>query len=278
LEAHDVQMVPTQGPAQTILPDLSDIEYFLVVEDPVGDDFGPGVYTYPSDAVFEPGVYDAARFSVGVDGSEFAFRFDLDGPINNPWGSGINLSVQTFDIYIDIDPGAGTGARMLLEGRNVALSAENGWDLAVWVEGWHQKVFVPDEDGVPREVSGDNVRAIVDPNGSISIRVAGGVLPELGASEDGVWALDPTTFGWAAAVLSQEGFPSAGVRRVRDVEAQADQWRIGGSPGDTNHTRIMDLIFAGDQAEILLAYPSSQLPVGELTPDDFAQIPLLRVE
>jgi alpha-amylase/alpha-mannosidase (GH57 family) len=278
LEANDVQMIPTLGPAQTILPDLSDIDYFLVVEDPVGDDFGPGTYTYPTDAVFEPGVFDATKFSVGIDGSEFVFRFDLEGPINNPWGSGINLSVQTFDIYIDLDPGAGTGARMLLEGRNAALSSEDGWDLAVWVEGWHQKVFVPDEDGVPREVSGDNIRAIVDPNGSISIRVAGAVLPELGANPDGVWALDPTSFGWAAAVLSQEGFPSAGVRRVRDVEAQADQWRIGGAPDDTNHTRIMDLLFAGDQAEILTAYPSSQSPVGELTPDDFAQILLLMVE
>ncbi len=275
---HDVQFVPADGPAQSILPDLTVIDYFLVVGDPANDDFGIGTYIYPLDAVFEPAVYDVNTFSAGVDGDEFVFRFDLNGPINNPWGSGINLSVQTFDVYVDFDPGAGTGARMLLEGRNAALAAEHGWDMAVWVEGWHQKVLVPDENGIPREVSGDTIRAIVDPNGSISLRVAASAVPTLGAVAEGDWGLDPTRFGFVAAVLSQEGFPSPGVRRVRDVEAEASQWRIGGGPEDSNHTRIMDLVFPDDQAAILSAYPPSQQPVGELGPDDFAQIPMLIVE
>ncbi len=273
----DVQLLPADGPAQAILPDLSVIDFFIVVDDPTGDDFGPGTYTYPTDAVFEAGVFDIVTFSAGIDGDEFVFRFDLNGPINNVWGSGINLSVQTFDIYIDIDPGASTGARLLLEGRNAALTADSGWEMAVWVEGWHQKVFIPDEQGIPREVSGDNVTAIVDPNGSISIRVVASVLPSLGASEDGEWSMDASTFGYAAMVLSQDGFPSAGVRRVRDVERVAEQWRIGGGPDDTNHTRIMDLAFAGDQTDILGSYAPSQAPVGDLGPDDFAQVPLLLI-
>jgi hypothetical protein len=275
---NDVQFVPIEGPAQAILPDMTEIEYLLVINDPVGDDFGPGSYTYPTDAVFETGVYDIVTFSAGIDGAEFVFRFDLEGPIKNVWGSGINLSVQTFDIYIDFDPGEATGARLFLEGRNAALPADSGWEMAVWVEGWHQKVFIPDDQGVPREVSGDNITAIVDPNGSISIRVDAMALPALGASQDGEWSLDATTFGYAAMVLSQEGFPSAGVRRVRDVEQVADQWRIGGGPADTNHTRIMDLVLDGDQTEILSAYTPSQEPAGELSPDEFAQIPLLTVE
>ena len=91
---------------------------------------------------------------------------------------------------------------------------------------------------------------------------------------------DPTTWGYAAALLSQDGFPSPGVRRVRDVEEQAEQWRIGGSPGDTNHTRIMDLAWPAGatrtQAEILSSYPpSSETNMDVLTAEDFAQIPLL---
>lgn len=280
-DARDVQRVPAGGPAQAVLPDLSAVDFFLVVEDPAGDDNGPGTYTYPTDAVFEPGVYDVAAFRAGVDRDEFVFRFDLNGPINNPWGSGINLSVQTFDIYVDVDPGAGTGARTLLEGRNAALPAGNGWDLAVWVEGWNQKLLVPDESGTPREVSGDNVTAIVDPNGRITVRVAAAAVPALGAAGAGGpegWALDPTGFGYVAAVLSQEGFPSPGVRRVRDVEATASQWRVGGSPNDTNHTRILDLVMAGDQTAVLAGYSPSQQPVGGLGPDDFAQVPLLFAE
>jgi carbohydrate-binding DOMON domain-containing protein len=215
---------------------------------------------------------------VGVDGADFVFRFDLNGPINNHWGSGINLSIQTFDIYVDFDPGASTGSRQLLDGRNAALTNDSGWDMAVWIEGWNQKVFVPDAEGNPQELSGGNVKVVVNPSGSISIRVSGAALPQLGANESGEWTLDPTTFGYAAVVLSQDGFPSAGVMRVRDVESEASQWRIGGGPDNTNHTRIMDLVFSGDQTEVLGTYPSSQESVGKLGPDDFAQIPLLLVE
>jgi alpha-amylase/alpha-mannosidase (GH57 family) len=275
---HDIQLVPNEGPAQVILPDLSIIDYFLVVEDPTEDDNGPGTYTYPSDAVFEASVFDISTFSAGIDGADFVFRFDLNGPINNHWGSGINLSIQTFDIYIDLDPGASTGARLLLDGRNAALTSDSGWDMAVWVEGWNQKVFVPDDEGNPQEVSGSNVKAVVNPAGSITIRVSGAVLPQLGANDSGEWTLDPTTFGYAAMVLSQDGFPSVGVLRVRDVEGEASQWRLGGGPDDTNHTRIIDLVLDGDQTEGLGAYPSSQESIGELGSDDFAQLPLLLVD
>ena len=123
-----------------------------------------------------------------------------------------------------------------------------------------------------------NGPTVVNPSGSISIRVSGAVLPQLGADAGGEWTLDPTTFGYTGMVLSQEGFPTAGVLRVRDVEPEAGQWRIGGAADDTNHTRVIDLVLDGDQAAVLSTYPSSQESVGKLSPDDFAQIPLLLVE
>lgn len=267
-EARDVQLVPAEGPAQAILPDLTVVDFFLTVQDPANDDNGPGTYTYPTDAVFEAGVFDADAFSVGLDGDELVFDFTLNGPVGNAWGAGINLSLQTFDVYVDFDPGAATGARLLLEGRNAALTAENGWDMAVWAEGWNQKVLVPDENGVPRELSGDNVKVIVDPNGRVTLRVQTAVLPQLSAA-------DPATFGYAALVLGQEGYPAAGVRRVRDVEPAGSQWRFGGAPADTNHTRVIDLIWPDDQAPILSNYAGSQTSPGELGPDAFAQVPLL---
>ncbi len=268
----DQQQLPAEGPLKLVLPDLSHVEWFLVVDDPSGDDNGPGTYTYPTDPVFEPAVFDLERFSVGLDGRNLVFKFETYGPINNVWGSGIGLSVQTFDVYLDTDPGAGTGARLLLEGRNGALEPGNGWDYAVWVEGWAQKVLRPDANGSPVEMSGENVKVLVDPaQRAVTLRVP---LALFGADAD------PTAWGYVAALLSQDGFPSAGVRRVRDVQPQAEQWRIGGGPQDTNHTRIMDLAWPADavptQADILGDYPPSQEDVGNLTPDDFAQIPLLR--
>ncbi len=274
------QTVPLDGPGRLLLPDLSQVNYFLTVEDPPGDDHGPGSYTYPTDPVFETGVFDLRSFKVGIDGDEFVFRFDLNGPVHNPWNSGIQLSVQTFDVYIDFDPGTGTGARQLLEGRNAALGPRDGWDLAVWAEGWQPKVFTPDASGAPQAVSGDNLRVVIDPNGSVTVRARVSGVEGLGATKEGDWRLDPSRFGYLALVLSQEGYPSPGVRRVRDVELSATQWRLGGGPPDTNHTRILDLAWptgeAISQESMLSNYASSNTPVGQLGPDEFAQLQLLR--
>jgi hypothetical protein len=86
---------------------------------------------------------------------------------------------------------------------------------------------------------------------------------------------DPATWAYAAAVLSQEGYPSEGVWRVRDIEENPAQWRFGGAPLDVNHTRILDLIFPTDQVPLLSEYPSSQEDLDILTPDDFPQIPMI---
>jgi alpha-amylase/alpha-mannosidase (GH57 family) len=270
----DLAMVPSAGPAQLVVPDLGTATMILDVEDPPGDDHGPGSYTYPSDAVFDKQVYDLARFTVADDGKNVVFKFKLFGPVKNPWGSAINLSVQTFDVMIDVDPGQGTGARLLLPGRNAALEKSNGWDYAVWIEGWQQEVHAPDAQGKPKKLP-VAPKVVVDPAQSlVTIRV-----PKSAFGDNP----DPTQWGYVAAVLSQEGFPAAGVWRVRDVEARSAQWRFGGAPADTNHTRIIDLAWPADrkptQEDILGMYPASQdKNMDNLGPDDFAQVPLLRVK
>ena len=271
--ARDLTTVPVAGPAQVVIPDLGLAEVILEVVDPQGDDHGPGSYTYPTDQVFEPGVFDIDTFTVSHDEKSLIFKFQLHGPVNNVWGSGIGLSLQTFDIYVDTDPGAGSGARLLLEGRNAALEPGNGWEYAIWVEGWHQKVLTPDEEGKPVEMSGTPVKVIVDaPKRQVTLRVAKSIFGQ---------GIDPTAWAYVGVLLSQDGFPSAGVRRVRDVKPQAEQWRIGGGPADTNHTRIMDVAWpegaTPTQEEFLSDYPPSQeKSMGVLTPDDFAQLPLLK--
>ncbi len=76
-------------------------------------------------------------------------------------------------------------------------------------------------------------------------------------------------------VMSQEGYPSGGVLRVRDVQAVAEQWRIGGAPtGSSNATRVMDLVWAdpGVQEGWLSSFSPSSAPQTELTAADFARI------
>jgi hypothetical protein len=68
------------------------------------------------------------------------------------------------------------------------------------------------------------------------------------------------------------------VRRVRDVDASAGQFRLGGAPEDANHTRIIDVAWAtqDEQEQLLSSYPGSASLDG-LEPDDFGLVPMATV-
>jgi alpha-amylase/alpha-mannosidase (GH57 family) len=262
-------LLPHAGPGYLQVPDISDLEPLVEIADQLGDDYGPGSYTYPQDVVFVDGSYDLANFAVGLSGGDtVVFSFDVDAPIANPWGSPAGYSIQTFDLYIDTDPGAGTGARLLLPGRNAALEDGNGWEYALTLEAWDPALYLADVAGETEETK-PTFKMITDPEGRVTAR-----LPlELFANGD------PTTWGYAVALMSQEGFPSSGVRRIRDIEPAAEQWRGGGAPDDANHTRIFDVLHpdAGVQEELLSDYAAASSLEG-LTADDYPQVPLLLPE
>ncbi len=86
---------------------------------------------------------------------------------------------------------------------------------------------------------------------------------------------DPAEWKYAIGLMGQEEFPSSGVRRIRDVEPNAEQWPIGGGDGSINATRIMDLLVseAGVQESMLTGYTStSSGTVDDLSDDKFAQV------
>ncbi|HET90754.1 MAG TPA: glycoside hydrolase, partial [Chloroflexi bacterium] len=263
----DRQVLPTGGPARVVVPDLGLTTEVLKVTDPEGDDYGPGTYTYPTDAVFQPGAFDITSFSVGHDEMNIVFRLTLRGPLQNVWNSPNGVSVQTVDIYIDKDGPEG-GERLLLPGRNAALTADYAWDYAIWIEGWTPGVYVPGDEA-PVRVDAD-LTVIADPGQSkITIKVPRAVLGD-----------DAENWAYLTVLLGQEGFPSAGVWRVRDVTPTAEQWRFGGGPNDATHTRILDVAWPADgvpsQEEMLSAYaPAAQMP-DPLNPDDLAQLGMVR--
>ena len=266
------QLLPENGPGQIVIPDLGLSTVVFEIEDPEGDDHGPGSYTYPTDSVFQNKAYDLKSFRVSYDENNLIFKVGFYGPIPNPWGSPNGLAIQTVDIYIDQDPGSGSGARLLFPGRNAALSAGNGWDYGIWLEGWTPQVVAPKADTLePIQVTEASMRILVDPAArTVTVRIPRQVFGEG----------DPASWGYVVALLGQEGYPSAGVWRVRDVEERAAQWRFGGAPpGGRNHTRILDLVWpAGStvsQENMLGNYTLVGTDPGQLGPDDFAQVDLL---
>jgi len=83
------------------------------------------------------------------------------------------------------------------------------------------------------------------------------------------------------ALLSQDGYPSPGVLRVRDVKTSAEQWRIGGAVPGANAPRILDLAWNGtpSQSEILSRFrPLDAAELATATPDDYAQVPMILAE
>lgn len=238
------ELVPAEGPMAFQIPARA-VDPFLAITDPEADDHGPGAYTYPTDPVFVPGSYDLESFQVALEGEgddeELVFVFDVHAPIANPWGSPRGFSVQTFDLYVDTDPGAGTGAVDLIAGRNASLEPGHGWETALTIEGWEPALMSATDTGYEETTPTFEVTAFPG-EGRVVVRVPRSLFPEG----------DPLTWAYSGMVLSQEGFPSAGVRRVRDVAPTAQQWRIGG--GDSaSGPRVIDLAWEepGIQEEML---------------------------
>jgi hypothetical protein len=262
----DVALMPEGGPAQLVVPDLGRTTIVLEVPDPEEDDHGPGSYTYPTDSVFRAGVFDLTGFSVGYDDASIVFKFTLRGPVDNPWGSPTSLSLQAFDVYIDQD-GPGSGARLLLPGRNAALTADYGWDWALWVNGWTPTLYRIGPDGEPEEVRAE-IRVLPDPGQrKVTVKVPRSVPGD-----------DPASWRFLALLLSHDGY---GPYSLREIEPEASQWQAGGRPEGTNYPRIFDVAWPADgtptQEEMLSTYPSSQEPPEELGPDGFAQLGMLAV-
>jgi hypothetical protein len=263
----DLATLPLQGPMRFTVPDLGTSQLLLTVKDAKSDDHGPGSYTYPTDVVFKPGMYDMLEFTVAQEAQNYVFRLKFNGPVENPWGSGNGLSPHTVDIYMDLDHKAGSGSRRLFDARNAAVGAADAWDVAILAEGWQYGVFKVGQDGKPEKMTVD-LKIITDPAaGVVTVRVPKTALPG-----------DPLTFGYLAVVLSQDGF---GPNRVRDVNASAEQWRLGGGAADTNHTRIIDVAWDGTptQEALLSAYkPSKETNMDNVNTDDFAQLPMVRAK
>ena len=240
-EGKNIDMIPCEGPCALRVPEVVVGTTLLRWDDPKGDDYGPGSYTYPLSPVFTPGVFDMLAFEVLDVEDDIVFQVEFEGEITNPWNSPIGVSLQTIDIYIDTDGKLGSGETEALGGRNVVFSPECAWEYAIWMEGWMQRIFTSDG----RELDGA-VRVSVDTlNNVISIHVPKSVL----GKPEPYW-------GYQVFILSQEGYAATGNLRVREVQETAQEWRLGGGHDSSVNPNVLDLLAPRGmtQEEILGAY------------------------
>jgi hypothetical protein len=214
--------------------------YDLTLVDPTGDDYGPGTYMYPLDQVFTPGSFDITRFSAEEIGNKVRFEIEIQGELDDPWGSGAGFSLQSVDIYVDQDGIEGSGATWSLERRNVDFSPASAWEYVVWCappfDGFDPHVV--DSEGTEYYAG---VSVSVDQGTDvITIDVPKSVL----GSPDAGWR-------YTVLMLGQNGYE---LGRVRPVMEDANQWVLGGGDDGQFDSNVIDLVAgAGVDQEALLA-------------------------
>lgn len=95
-------------------------------EDEIGDDKGPGTYTYPSDKIFDKKSLDIEEFVIyeGEDYYEFVIR--IGSEFKNYTNNFANWDMQMFDIYLQLEDNK---HKMAIAGRNVKFSEP--WSKAI---------------------------------------------------------------------------------------------------------------------------------------------------
>ncbi len=229
-------------------PPVLSLGYDLTLNDPVGDDYGPGTYVYPLDPVFTAGSFDITRLSVSDAGNDVRFEVEIAGDIEDPWGSGAGFSLQSIDIYIDQDGLEGSGSTASLERRNVTFSPSSAWEFVIWC--------APPFDGFQTHVIDaqgntyyDGIDVTVDQDADvITINVPRAIL-----------GTPSSSWHYLGLMLSQNGYEAG---RVRPVMEEVGQWVLGGGDDGQYDSNVIDVVAEpGVNQEALLANYNPQTGV-----------------
>jgi glucoamylase len=106
------------------------------VDDPDGDDNGPGNYAYPTAGDFHAGAYDLERFEVYDADPSIVFRVrtrDLTPTFGSPLGA------QLVDVYVHVPGASPTSTAPPYASRNYAIGSGGEWSRLLEVQGFGQK-------------------------------------------------------------------------------------------------------------------------------------------
>lgn len=224
------------------------------MDDPEGDDNGPGTYTYPTNEVFVDGAFDLLKFEVDTTDGVLVFKTQLRNLGGNPWNGPNGFCLQFIQIYV-LTTREDLPINYTTIGANVEI--EDGWHFAIMLApGW-------DTDAVPM----GQKAAIYFANGSYIVQ-DGALVVTADLENNLILAFADTSvlpdienianWRYAVLVLGYDGF---GPSKVRDVGVgDPTEWNFGG--GDANAIvagvapRVIDLLAptADEQYEMLSGY------------------------
>ncbi len=191
------------------------------MKDPVGDDNGAGTYTYPTNKVFQPGVFDLTEFKVIDAGDRVIFETYVKNLGDNPWGGPNEFCLQYVQIYVRTT--ADLPVNNSTFGLNVVVAPEYAWHFALLLApGWgadpvpkgeraalyyaNGTVIVQDGDF---KVYGDSAR------NAIVAEISKKLLPDV--EHINQWK-------YVVVVTSYDGF---GPERIRPFGVSSEEWTVG---------------------------------------------------
>jgi carbohydrate-binding DOMON domain-containing protein len=215
----------------------------VAFKDPVGDDKGPGKYTYPTDPVYKPGSFDLTEFKYSPKGDKADVAVTVNASLEDPWGMKVGFAVQMVFIFIQTDDTAGRTTKGL-PGLNIQFAPEDGWNRCI--------ILSPQPSGRVRgEVeikAADLVKMIVIPN---QVRGSGRTISATVNTKD-IGSGDPAKWGWQVVMQSNEGFPDKKDLLTRKVNEYEGQHRFGGGNDGDCDPHVMDILAGhgtGDKSE-----------------------------
>jgi hypothetical protein len=207
----------------------------LVFKDPIGDDKGPGTYTYPTDAVYTPGSFDLTQFEVKTSGNTVEFNVSVNDKLKDPWGMGVGFAVQMVFIFIDKDGVEGSGHTEGMPGLNIQFEPKSAWEKVIILSPQPQSRVVKE---VSSKVEPNLAKDVIVPRrttGSGKTLTASVKLDELGGG-------DPMKWGYQVVMQSNEGFPDKGDLLTRHVNEFEGQHRFGGGNDGNCDPHVMDIL------------------------------------
>ena len=220
----------------------------IKVRDQRGDNYGPGSYTYPINALFKKEYFDFLSFEVRKDTAHIILCFEL-ALIENCLSSPSGLGPQIIDVYIDLNRRSAAGSIELLPLRNAFTSTEDAWEYAVTVNAYKQELYKFNPEGVPTKVANLSVK--------IEKNFLSAYIPRsLIRGEPENWGYIPVMLSQDCSSYKDGVMPEQDIGRINEVRTTNDEWHFGGGAEDEVNTNILDTIMpaAGNEKEILKAF------------------------
>ncbi len=210
----------------------------ISMNDPTGDDKGPGTYQYPTKALYTRGSFDLTHLTITDKGSTIELRVGVNAKIGDPWKSkswgGNGFSLQMVQVYLDTKKG---GFRGSLRGMNVTFKKGQGWDKVVFISPQPRSKILSEVKAKTKTKK--KIRHVVIP---FKTYAQGRELIAL--VKKSALGAPQKRWGVQALLQSNEGYPAADSILARKVNEYAGADRFGGGSDYNCDPHVLDL-FAG---------------------------------